>query len=169
MWNTQEVEAVVDVRDGRLFVRELQVQLVGQEARDRRLGGPNAGNPVVAHDAEVIGVPNQSVIAAARCASPLPFGWCEVPLSLGPDVKLVEVDVGEERWAHAPNNLANILRDLAVTLPREQLRPAYGDGFAGAPWHPRTAGERVCERDAEEPDDGSRTAHASDVGGPSDV
>jgi len=41
--------------------------------------------------------------------------------------------------------------------------------FAGAPWHPRTAGERVCERDAEEPDDGSRTAHASDVGGPSDV
>ena len=81
----------------------------------------------------------------------------------------MERDVGQQRFTHASNNLANILRSLAVTLPRDQLRPAYGDGFAGAPWHPRTAGERVSERDAEEPDDGSRTAHASDVGGPSDV
>ena len=54
---------------------------------------------------------------------------------------------GPGRADRASNNLANILRDLAVTLPRDQLRPAYGDGFAGAPWHPRTAGGRVSERD----------------------
>jgi hypothetical protein len=81
----------------------------------------------------------------------------------------VEGDVREQRREHASNDLANILRGLTVTVPRDQLRPAYGDGFAGAPWHPRTAGGQVSERDSEEPDDGSRTAHASDAGGPSDV
>jgi hypothetical protein len=84
-------------------------------------------------------------------------------------IEPLKVDV-RKHWAeHASNNLANILRDLAVTIPRERLRPAYGDGFLGAPWRPRTADEDAGGRDREEPDDGSRTAHASDAGGPSDV
>jgi hypothetical protein len=84
-------------------------------------------------------------------------------------IQLVEHHVRQQWREHAPNNLANILRDLAVTLPRDRLRPAYGDGFGGAPWHPGTAGEHASGRESEEPDDGSRTAHASDAGGPSDV
>ena len=84
-------------------------------------------------------------------------------------IQAIEVDIREDRADLASNNLANILRDLAVTLPRDRLRPAYGDGFGGAPWHPGTAGEHASGRESEEPDDGSRTAHASDAGGPSDV
>jgi len=105
------------------------------------------------------GVPGRTVWpeqgAAGATRKTASTGWTEIGL--------------DRPCGHASNNLANILRDLAVTLPRERLRPAYGDGFQGAPWRPRTAGEDASGREREEPDDGSRTAHASDAGGPSDV
>jgi hypothetical protein len=45
----------------------------------------------------------------------------------------VQVDVGQERRDHPSHNGAKLPFDLAVTIPRDRLRPHYGDGFSGAP------------------------------------
>src|SRR5579884_344107 len=46
-------------------------------------------------------------------------------------------EVGKDtgtKWRHYPSgNLAKRLLDFSVTIPRERLRPRYGDGFDGAP------------------------------------
>lgn len=34
---------------------------------------------------------------------------------------------------HSPHDGAKLPFDLAVTIPRDRLRPQYGDGFLGAP------------------------------------
>jgi hypothetical protein len=33
----------------------------------------------------------------------------------------------------SPNNVAKNAIEFSTSIPREQLRPGYGDGFAGAP------------------------------------
>ena len=73
----------------------------------------------------------------------------------------------------AQQQAAPVRRGLTYEQQQEKIN-AWTVGVAagrieGAPLRPRTAGEHVSERDREEPDDGSRTAHASDAGGPSDV
>jgi hypothetical protein len=45
----------------------------------------------------------------------------------------VHVDDGEQRTDHATHDGAKLPFDLAVTIPRDRLRPQYGDGFLGAP------------------------------------
>src|SRR3954466_14420998 len=41
--------------------------------------------------------------------------------------------VAESRRLHSPHDGAKLPFDLAVTIPRDRLRPQYGDGFLGAP------------------------------------
>jgi hypothetical protein len=45
----------------------------------------------------------------------------------------VHVDDREQRARHSPHDGAKLPFDLAVTIPRDRLRPQYGDGFLGAP------------------------------------
>jgi hypothetical protein len=45
----------------------------------------------------------------------------------------VQGNVGEE-WRDYPSpNVAKKMQEFTLMLPREQLRPSYGDGFGGAP------------------------------------
>ena len=53
---------------------------------------------------------------------------------LKPQVEcVVQVHIGEEGRYYSPNNVAKNLLDFSKTFSRQQLRPQYGDGFAGAP------------------------------------
>ncbi len=42
-------------------------------------------------------------------------------------------DIGEKRRRHPSHNSAKKALEFTVALPRAELRPRYGDGFAGAP------------------------------------
>jgi hypothetical protein len=42
-------------------------------------------------------------------------------------------DVGEEWAGDATYNVAKSVLDYSIKIPRERLRPNYGDGFQGAP------------------------------------
>jgi hypothetical protein len=53
---SQKVEAVVDVGDARLRVREGEVEFVGQELTDLFLDGSDFGDAAVADDDEIIGL-----------------------------------------------------------------------------------------------------------------
>jgi hypothetical protein len=69
----------------------------------------------------------------------MPFLFC-------PFVKLIEIDVGEQ-WANSPSyNVAKSVIDFSITVPRERLRPNYGDGFQGAPLQPGLLSKRKTER-----------------------
>src|SRR5215210_5045281 len=46
---------------------------------------------------------------------------------------MVQVDVRKARGDLPSHNGAKLPFDLAVTIPRDRLRPHYGDGFSGAP------------------------------------
>lgn len=46
---------------------------------------------------------------------------------------MVQVDVRKARGGHPSHDGAKLPFDLAVTIPRDRLRPQYGDGFLGAP------------------------------------
>jgi hypothetical protein len=46
---------------------------------------------------------------------------------------VVEIDVGQQRRSDASGNVANRLPEFSITIPRKWLRPAYGEGFQGAP------------------------------------
>ena len=76
-----------------------------------------------AHD-DVVGVAHDRNPAVCMPAAPL----------VDPEIKgIVQEDVGEERTDHPSHDLAKLPFDLSVRLAREQLRPAYGEGFLGAP------------------------------------
>jgi hypothetical protein len=52
---------------------------------------------------------------------------------LNKSVQTIEVDVREYGTQHPSGNVANRLAELSIRIPRARLRPAYGDGFQGAP------------------------------------
>ena len=45
----------------------------------------------------------------------------------------MQSNVNEQRRADAANNVAKRPLEFFIRLPREQLRPTYGQGFRGAP------------------------------------
>ena len=45
----------------------------------------------------------------------------------------MQEDITQHRGTHAPNNVAKRPLEFFIRLPREQLRPTYGQGFRGAP------------------------------------
>jgi hypothetical protein len=54
----------------------------------------------------------------------------------------MEVDIRQQGRDNPSNNIAKTVIDFSITIPREQLRPGYGDGFGGAPLDP--AGSSQC-------------------------
>src|SRR3954466_13072793 len=47
--------------------------------------------------------------------------------------RVVQEEVGQKWRDHSSHDGAKLPFDLAVTIPRDRLRPQYGDGFLGAP------------------------------------
>ncbi|MGB5060140.1 MAG: hypothetical protein WBO48_15685, partial [Candidatus Promineifilaceae bacterium] len=45
----------------------------------------------------------------------------------------VQRHVHQNRRDYTTNNVAKKVIEFSITVPREQLRPNYGDGFRGAP------------------------------------
>src|SRR3982750_1235866 len=79
---------------------------------------------VLEADHDVIRVADDDHVPAGLAPSP----------ALGPEVEhVVQVDVGQGRRDHPTHDGAKLPFDLAVTIPRDRLRPHYGDGFLGAP------------------------------------
>jgi hypothetical protein len=76
------------------------------------------------HD-EVVGIPRDDHVPSRMPPSPL----------LDPEVEgVVQKDVRQQGREHPSHNVANKLGRLwVVAIPRARLRPAYGDGFRGAP------------------------------------
>src|SRR5215212_2765228 len=51
-----------------------------------------------------------------------------------PQIKsIVQKQISQDRAGHSSHDGAKLPFDLAVTIPRDRLRPHYGDGFLGAP------------------------------------
>lgn len=48
-------------------------------------------------------------------------------------VKLVHEDVAQEGTHYTSNKVAKLPIEFSTSIPRNQLRPGYGDGFLGAP------------------------------------
>ena len=48
-------------------------------------------------------------------------------------VEFVEIDVCQDGTYNSSNNIAKNVIDFSIAIPRERLRPNYGDGFKGAP------------------------------------
>ena len=82
---------------------------------------------VLEADDDVIGIADDDHVARGLAPSP----------ALRPEIEhVVQVDVGQERRDHPSHDGAKLPFDLAVTIPRDRLRPHYGDGFLGAPLLP---------------------------------
>src|SRR5215212_9374520 len=82
---------------------------------------------VLAADHQVIRIPTDDDLPCCRPPSPL----------VNPEIdSVVEEDVCKDRADHPSHDGAKLPFDLAVTIPRDRLRPHYGDGFSGAPLLP---------------------------------
>lgn len=67
---------------------------------------------------------------------------------------------------HDPSNeVANNVLQFSVAIPRAQLRPQYGNGFAGAPLHSKPTGQLPSERETGGCRDTSETKDTSHAGG----
>jgi len=60
----------------------------------------------------------------------------------------VQRNVRQQRANNLSYNVANMLLEFAITIPREHLRPGYGDGFRGAPLQTGTPNARAQRREA---------------------
>jgi hypothetical protein len=58
----------------------------------------------------------------------------------------VERDVGQQGTDHSSHNLAKRVFEFAVTVPRQELHPRYGEGFHGAPVNQGSAKDRMVRR-----------------------
>jgi len=84
-------------------------------------------------------------------------------------VKDVEGDVRQERRAYSPNNVAKKVIEFLITIPRERLRPKYGDGFRGAPWTSSLPIEKIIGRNQGATQDASGTEEETDAASTSKV
>ena len=110
------------VNDPRLGRLELEPE-VGQDCRERRqgvLGFPSG----LAQRQQIIGVANERDASAA---------FAVAPQMRDAAFQAMEGDVGQQGRGHPSYNLANRLIEFSLAIPRERLRPGYGDGFGGAP------------------------------------
>ena len=48
-------------------------------------------------------------------------------------IHLVQVDIGCQRTQYTSNKVAQSLLEFSTSIPRNDLRPSYGEGFLGAP------------------------------------
>src|SRR5439155_13350293 len=96
---SEEIEPVVDVGDHRLVRRQREVELGGEKRGEFLLGVFDASAGIIADDHEIIRVADHLVVPATGGASLLATVSVDRPLHLGPPIKLVQVDVGEE-WGH---------------------------------------------------------------------
>jgi len=81
----------------------------------------------------------------------------------------IQRGIRQQGREHPTYNVANILLDFSLTLPREWLQPRYGDGFQGAPL--RTSA-LLASSPTEEPGGSHGTASTSSghhFGGAGDV
>jgi hypothetical protein len=81
----------------------------------------------------------------------------------------VKYDVGEYRANYSPNNVAKKVIEFLITIPRERLRPKYGDGFRGAPLTSSLPIEKIIGRNQGATQDASGTEEETDAAGASKV
>ncbi|HLA07662.1 MAG TPA: hypothetical protein VJ022_09480 [Anaerolineales bacterium] len=84
-------------------------------------------------------------------------------------VEAVEDDVGEQGTDYSPNNVAKKVIEFLITIPRERLRPKYGDGFRGAPWTSSLPIEKIIGRNQGATQDASGTEEETDAASTSKV
>jgi len=96
-----------------------------------RVGSTDPLQVLAEHD-EVVRVPQEA--RAHRCSS-IPFG-CVAP----PDIRVLygrlqamERHVCQHWRKHPSHNSAKKALEFTIAIPRAELRPQYGSGFAGAP------------------------------------
>src|SRR5262249_42665061 len=92
----QEGEAVVDMGDTGLLVREFQVEVGLEEVTDDPLSRSDVGNAAVAHDHKVISKAHHFIIAESYVSSLVSCVWRPIPLFCRPLVKFIEIDVGKQ-------------------------------------------------------------------------
>ncbi len=54
-------------------------------------------------------------------------------LGLRRRIETVPVDVSQQGGQYSSDNVAKLLREFSLRIPRSQLRPGYAEGFRGAP------------------------------------
>ena len=81
----------------------------------------------------------------------------------------MEVDVGEQGRYYSPNNSAKTVIEFLITIPRERLRPHYGDGFGGAPLATLLPDESMNRRNRGASHETSGTQAETEAAGEADV
>jgi hypothetical protein len=81
----------------------------------------------------------------------------------------MQVDVSQQGANHSPNNVAKKVIEFLITIPRERLRPKYGDGFRGAPLTSSLPIEKIIGRNQGATQDVSETKEETDAAGASKV
>jgi hypothetical protein len=93
---SEEVEPVVDVSDHGLVGRQREVKVGREEGRNLLHGLLDPGVGVIADDHEIVRKTDHRVMAPAGVAGPLTGAPVDGPPRLGPPIKLMEVDIGQE-------------------------------------------------------------------------
>jgi hypothetical protein len=70
-------------------------------------------------------------------------------------------------WYYSTNNVAKTVIDFSVAIPRERLRPNYGDGFKGAPLDSSLSSRQTEDQhrgvDRDEPQEAERLDRAPET------
>ena len=94
---SQEVKTFVDVGDFCLFFGQSQVKFRFKVLFDFLLGLLDSFDGVITDNDEIICVTYHFVVPASCIPNPVAFVGRTVPFLLCPFVKLIEIDIGEER------------------------------------------------------------------------
>lgn len=76
---------------------------------------------------------------------------------------------GEQAGVDASYNIAKNVIEFEITIPRQRLRPNYGDGFRGAPLNTFRPDPSLSGRNQGECQDGSKTETKTDCPGEAHV
>jgi hypothetical protein len=78
-------------------------------------------------------------------------------------VQFVHIHIGENWTDLSTNNVAKNVIDFSIAIPRERLRPNYGDGFLGAPLGASGSSSSSQDQDRGVKGDESRTTKEAEV------
>lgn len=77
--------------------------------------------------------------------------------------------IGQEWGNYSSYNVAKIVIEFDITIPRKRLRPKYGDGFRGAPLDTSLSDPSLTGRNQGVSRDGSKTETKTDFPGEAHV
>jgi hypothetical protein len=72
------------------------------------------------------------------------WGWNLIPNPISPTARWAQFT--QWRTYHPTNNIAKNVIDFSIAVPRERLRPKYGDGFKGAPLGTSPPSQRISDQ-----------------------